>query len=89
MTILFVLMGSLMIAVAVAILSEKWGWTHNGIIPSIVIASGAVLLFFMIRVMFNFSFGSPGLDSVIGAVAALLLLPTEVAHRRRQKNRKR
>jgi len=88
MTILFVLMGSMMIGIVVALLSEKWGWTHNGILPSCIIAMGAVLLFFMIRVMFGWSFGSPGLDSVIGSVAALALLPTEIAHKRREKNRK-
>ena len=72
-----------------AISSRKWEFSHNGILPSIVIALGAVILLFMIRVMFGWTFGSPGLDAIIGSAAALILIPTEVAYRRRQKNRRR
>jgi hypothetical protein len=77
------------IAGIVGYLFEKWGFSHNGILPSIVIALGAVILLFMIRVMFGWTFGSPGLDAIIGSAAALILIPTEVAYRRRQKNRRR
>jgi hypothetical protein len=85
----FSFFGSLVIAGIVGYLFEKWGFSHNGILPSIVIALGAVILLFMIRVMFGWSFGSPGLDAIIGSAAALILIPTEVAYRRRQKNRRR
>lgn len=85
----FSFFGSLVIAGIVGYLFEKWGFSHNGILPSIVIALGAVILLFMIRVMFGWTFGSPGLDAIIGSAAALILIPTEVAYRRRQKNRRR
>ncbi|WP_208353995.1 hypothetical protein [Pseudaestuariivita rosea] len=84
----FAFFGSLMIAGIVGFAFEKWGVTHNGIIPSVIIALGAVILLFMIRVMFNLSFGSPGLDAIIGASAALVLIPTEAAVNRRKRRRK-
>jgi len=89
MTVFFVLFGSLMLAGAVAFLFEKWDITHNGIVPSILIAFGAVFAVFMFRIMFNFSLGSPGVDAIVGAAAALILLPTEWANKRRSKDRRR
>jgi hypothetical protein len=41
----------------------------------------------MIRVMFGLSFGAPGIDAIVGAAGALVLVPTEAAHRR--KNRRK
>ncbi|MDA0188577.1 hypothetical protein [Roseicyclus sp.] len=87
--VLFSFFGSLMIAGIVAVLFEKWGWTHNGIVPSVLIAFGAVLALFFIRALFGLSLGSPGIDAIIGSAAALILIPTEYANRRRQKNRRR
>ena len=87
--VLFSFFGSLMIAGIVAVLFEKWGWTHNGIVPSVLIAFGAVLELFFIRALFGLSLGSPGIDAIIGSAAALILIPTEYANRRRQKNRRR
>ena len=87
--VLFSFFGSLMIAGIVAVLFEKWGWTHNGIVPSVLIAFGAVLSLFFIRALFGLSLGSPGIDAIIGSAAALILIPTEYANRRRQKNRRR
>ncbi|MFY9244940.1 MAG: hypothetical protein WAO88_04055 [Roseicyclus sp.] len=87
--VLFSFFGSLMIAGIVAVLFEKWGWTHNGILPSVLIAFGAVLALFFIRALFGLSLGSPGIDAIIGSAAALILIPTEYANRRRQKNRRR
>ena len=87
--VLFSFFGSLMIAGIVAVLFEKWGWTHNGIVPSVLIAFGAVLALFFIRALFGLSLGSPGVDAIIGSAAALILIPTEYANRRRQKNRRR
>jgi len=68
---------------------RKWGWTHNGIVPSVLIAFGAVLALFFIRALFGLSLGSPGIDAIFGSAAALILIPTEYANRRRQKNRRR
>ncbi len=71
----FAFFGSLMIGGTIGVLFERWGVTRNGIIPSVIIALGAVILLFMVRVMFRLSFGSPGLDAIIGASAALVLIP--------------
>lgn len=81
--ILFSFFGSLMIAGVVAFLFEKWDWTHNGILPSVFIAWGAVLVLFFVRSLFGLTLGSPGLDAIIGSAAALILIPTEYASRRR------
>lgn len=83
----FAFFGSIVIGGIIGYLFEKWGITHNGIIPSITIAVGAVVLLFMLRVMFHLSFGSPGLDAIIGASAALILIPTEYANRRRNRRK--
>lgn len=87
MTVFFVFFGSLMLAGAVAFLFEKWDITHNGILPSILIAFGAAFAVFMFRLLFNVSLGSPGLDAIVGAAAALILLPTEWASKRRNRRR--
>ena len=71
-----------------AYLSEKWGFTHHGVLQAIIIALGGVVLVFMARVMFHLSVGAPGWDALIGAVGALILIPSE-ATRRRRSNRKR
>ena len=81
----FAFFGSLMIGGIVGYLSEKWDLTHNGVLASIVIALGGVVLLFMVRVMFNLSFGSPGFDAIVGAAGALILIPTEAARRNRRK----
>lgn len=84
----FAFFGSMMIAGAVAVVAERWGWTHNGLIPSIFIAFGAVFVLFMVRATFGLSLGSPGFDAAIGSAAALILIPTEYASKRRIKNRR-
>ena len=81
----FAFFGSLMIGGIVGYLSEKWGFAQNGVLRSIIIALGGVILLFMARVMFNLSFGSPGFDAIIGGAGALLLIPTEAASRRRKR----
>ena len=81
----FAFFGSLMIGGIVGYLSEKWGFTQNVVLRSIIIALGGVILLFMARVMFNLSFGSPGFDAIIGGAGTLLLIPTEAASRRRKR----
>jgi uncharacterized membrane protein YeaQ/YmgE (transglycosylase-associated protein family) len=83
----FSFFGSLMIGGIVGYLAEKWDLAHNGVLASIVIALGGVILLFMVRVMFGLSFGSPGLDAIVGAAGALILIPTEAAYRK--KNRRK
>ena len=72
----FSFFGSLVIGGVVGYLSEKYNFTHNGIIPSIIICLGGVILLFMARVMFGWSFGSPGLNAIIGSAGALIIVPT-------------
>ncbi|MEL7025876.1 MAG: hypothetical protein AAGO57_01420 [Pseudomonadota bacterium] len=87
MGLFFAFFGSLMIGGIIAVLFEKWGWSHHGLIPAMVIALGGVILVFMVRVMFNFSLGAPGFDAIAGAVGALILIPTEAAAKRRRNRR--
>ena len=72
----FAFFGAMMIAGVIGYASEKTGFTHNGYLPSIIIAVGGAVLFFMVRVMFGLSFGPPGVDAIISAVGALILVPT-------------
>lgn len=72
----FSFFGSMIIGGIVGYMSEKYNFTHNGIIPSIIICLGGVMLLFMVRVMFGWSFGSPGLNAIIGAAGALVIVPT-------------
>ena len=85
----FAFFGSMFIAGAVAVAAERFGWTHNGLIPSLFIALGAVFFLFMIRATFGWSLGSPGVDAAIGSAAALILGPTEYAANRRKRNNRR
>jgi len=72
----FALMGTMIIAGIVGYASERSGFTHNGVIPSIVICLGGAMLFFFVRVMFGISFGSHGLNAIISSVGALVIVPT-------------
>ena len=87
--ILFSFFGSLMLAGIVAYLFERWDLTHNGIVPSVLIAFGAVLVLYFLRALFGLSIGSPGLTAIVGSAAALILIPTEYANRRRRKGNRR
>ncbi|MEO0945673.1 MAG: hypothetical protein AAFY06_12675 [Pseudomonadota bacterium] len=79
--------GSMVIGGIVAYLAEKWDLTHHGVIQAIIIAVGGVFLLFMVRVMFGLSFGSPGVNAIIGAAGALILIPSEAVGRRRRNKR--
>lgn len=79
--------GSLVIGGIVAYLSEKWGFTHHGVVQAIIIAIGGVILLFMARVMFGISFGTPGVNAIIGALGALILIPSEAIARKRRNRR--
>lgn len=83
----FAFWGSLVIGGLVAYFAEKWGFTHHGYLQAIIIALGGVILFFMARVMFNVSFGSHGLNAIVGAAGALVLIPSEAISRKRRGRR--
>ncbi len=70
-----------MIAGIIGYASEKSGFTHNGFIPSIIICIGGAFLFFFIRVMFGFSFGSHGVNAIISSIGALVIVPTHYRKR--------
>ncbi len=72
----FALMGTMIIAGIVGYASERSGFTHNGIIPSIVVCLGGAILFFFLRVMFGISFGSHGLNAIVSSIGALVIVPT-------------
>ncbi len=72
----FSFFGSMIIGGIVGYVSENWGLTRNGYLPSIIICLGGVFLFYMLRIMFHISFGSPGLDAIIGSAGALIIVPT-------------
>jgi peptidoglycan/LPS O-acetylase OafA/YrhL len=79
--------GSLVIGGIVAYLAEKWDFTHHGVLQAIIIALGGVILLFMAKVMFGLSFGRPGIDAIIGALGALILIPSEAMARKRRNRR--
>ncbi len=70
------LMGTVVIAGIVGYLSERTGFTRNGVVPSIIICVGGAFLFHFVRIMFGIGFGSPGLDAIISSVGALVIVPT-------------
>ena len=76
------LFGTVVIAGIVGYLSEKTGFTHNGIVQSIIICVGGAFLFYFVRIMFGLRIGTPGLDAIISSVGALIIVPTHWRKRR-------
>jgi len=70
------LIGTVVIAGLVGYLSEKYNFTHNGILPSIIICVGGAFLFYFVALMFGFGFRSPGLNAILASVGALVIVPT-------------
>lgn len=71
-----VLIGTVVIAGIVGYVSEKSGFTHNGILQSIIICIGGAFLFYFVRIMFGIGFSSPGLNAVLSSIGALVIVPT-------------
>jgi uncharacterized membrane protein YeaQ/YmgE (transglycosylase-associated protein family) len=69
------LFGTVVIAGIVGYISEKSGFTRNGYLQSIIICVGGAFLFYFIRIMFGFNFGSPGVDAIISSIGALVIVP--------------
>ncbi|MFK7754287.1 MAG: hypothetical protein AB8B51_17285 [Sedimentitalea sp.] len=69
------LFGTVVIAGIIGYASEKTGWTHNGYLQSIIICIGGAFLFYFVGRMFNFGFGSPGLNAIISSVGSLVIVP--------------
>ena len=70
------LIGTVVIAGIVGYLSEKTGFTRNGIVQSIIICVGGAFVFYFVRLMFGIGFGSPGLNAIVSSVGALVIVPT-------------
>ena len=69
------LIGTVVIAGIVGYLAEKTGFTHNGILQSIVICVGGAFIFYFVTLMFGISFGRPGINALIASVGALIIVP--------------
>lgn len=69
------LMGTVIIAGIIGYISEKTGWTHNGILQSIIICVGGAFLFYFVRIMFGIGFSSPGINAIVSSIGALVIVP--------------
>ncbi|WP_292286759.1 hypothetical protein [Marivita sp.] len=82
-----ILMGTVVIAGIVGYISEKTGFTRNGILQSIIICVGGAFVAYFVRIMFGIGFGSPGLNAIVSSLGALIIVPTHwrgaVRNRRR------
>ena len=70
------MIGTVVIAGIVGYLSERSGFTKNGILQSIIIAVGGAFLFYFVSLMFGISFGRPGVNAIIASVGSLIIIPT-------------
>lgn len=71
-----ILMGTVVIAGIVGYISEKTGFTKNGILQSIIICVGGAFVAYFVRIMFGIGFGSPGLNAIVSSLGALIIVPT-------------
>lgn len=70
-----VLMGTIVLAGITGYIAEKTGFTQNGYLSSIIICIGGAFLFFFVRIMFGIGFASPGLNAIVSAIGALIIVP--------------
>ena len=70
------LFGTIVIAGIVGYVSERTRFTHNGILPSMIICIGGAILFYFVRAMFGISLGSHGLNAIASSIGALVIVPT-------------
>ena len=70
------LIGTVVIAGIIGYLSEKKGFTQNGILQSIIICTGGAFLFYFVTLMFGFGFHSNGINAIVSAIGALIIVPT-------------
>ncbi|TMM52970.1 hypothetical protein [Sulfitobacter sabulilitoris] len=69
------MMGTVVIAGIVGYLSEKTGFTRNGILQGIIICVGGAFVFYFVRLMFGFGFSSPGVNAIVSSIGALIIVP--------------
>lgn len=70
------MIGTIIIAGIVGYASERTGFTHNGIIPSIIICVGGALCFYFFYIMFGIGFRTPGFNAIASSIGALAIVPT-------------
>jgi len=70
------LIGTVVIAGIVGYLSERSGFTHNGLLASIIICVGGAFLFYFVTLMFGIGFSRPGWNAILASVGALIIVPT-------------
>ena len=70
------LIGTVVVAGLVGYLAERSGFTHNGILQSIIICIGGAFVFYFVTLMFGISFGRPGVNAIVASVGALVIVPT-------------
>lgn len=71
-----VMIGTVVIAGIVGYASERSGFTHNGVMQSIIICIGGAFLAYFVRLMFGLGFSSPGLNAIASSIGALIIVPT-------------
>lgn len=70
------IMGTVVIAGIVGYLSEKVGFTHNGILQSIIICVGGAFVAYFVMLMFGIGLRPPGLNAIAASIGALVIVPT-------------
>jgi uncharacterized membrane protein YeaQ/YmgE (transglycosylase-associated protein family) len=70
------LIGTVVIAGITGYLSEKSGFTRNGILSSIIICIGGAFLFYFVMIMFGIGFRAPGINAIAASIGALIIVPT-------------
>ena len=70
------MIGTVVIAGIVGYLSERSGFTRNGILQSIIICVGGAFLAYFVRLMFGIGFGSAGVNAIVSSLGALVIVPT-------------
>ncbi len=70
------LIGTVVVAGLVGYISERTGFTHNGILQSIIICIGGAFVFYFVTLMFGISFGRPGVNAIFASIGALVIVPT-------------
>ena len=83
-----ILMGTVVIAGIVGYVSEKTGFTNNGILQSIIICVGGAFLAYFIRIMFGIGFNSPGMNAIASSLGALIIVPTHWRNSVKDRRRK-
>ena len=73
---LIALPGTIFLAIIIGYFSEKSGFTRNGYMISIIVCVGGAVVFFWIRALFGISFGSTGVNAIVSAVGALVIVPS-------------